>query len=419
MPNIQTKPKDINSVAEYEFDSESSLYLIKISASVLGEQQNIFSKTNDQDAVVKINNIEFPKTVTKNRLIDSPASFSGGTQKGKIKHLYFILKLKKGKNKVQVTPQYNAKIHQVSYSKLTSKNDLIELEVKKQAKDLNRQPFITLTTVDLALVKLTFSCEVKWHFLDGDDVKTIINNKTVETKGRRKDWLVKATPNLPRQPKKVFKEIPLENSNRHINYIEFWADKSPTIDNITLEFDGSIKKETIQKYLIGDNNEDYNKYDEDILEAVNRWNTFFFAQKYPPSEPLDPNLVKAMCFIESRLGYGSSPTGHPAFPDIMQIGNDLDGALNYMRNGSENEAYTGQIEPVVYDIPEIELPKDSLYWGTRWLYHKVQVINEKNITTWLDWKSAVRKYGPTNVYEYSVWNLYTKGAHPNGKDKVF
>lgn len=57
--------------------------------------------------------------------------------------------------------------------------------------------------------------------------------------------------------------------------------------------------------------EDYNRFDREIIESVAEWNNEFLEQDYPPTEPLDPSLVKAIIYIESRIGYKKG--GYPEF----------------------------------------------------------------------------------------------------------
>jgi hypothetical protein len=177
----------------------------------------------------------------------------------------------------------------------------------------------------------------------------------------------------------------------------------------------------LQRYI----NDKFNKYDEEIARAVGYWNGFFLSQRYPPPELLDPNLVKAMIYVESRLGYGISSTGHPSLPDIMQVGNPGDPALRVLNNDknkpTESEAYSGRITAVDYkgDV-RVTTSYESVHWGVRWLYHKAQDIDINGKQVWYSWREAVNRYGPgKETYTETVWNLYKYGKDPDSGKAVF
>lgn len=101
--------------------------------------------------------------------------------------------------------------------------------------------------------------------------------------------------------------------------IEIRADETPVIDAVNVRikkkpFTDKDVKSYIYKGRKG--NEDYNRFNNEILNAVNRWNQEF-DDAYPPPEPLHPDLVKAMIYIESRMGYFES-RGYPLYPDVRK-----------------------------------------------------------------------------------------------------
>lgn len=105
-------------------------------------------------------------------------------------------------------------------------------------------------------------------------------------------------------------------------------DEDITLKSISFEFieQGSTTPKdtnTIQPYQDELYHNDYNKLDKHILSAVNYWNNFFSKQQYPPPQPLDPNLVKAMIYRESTLGNDKRNNGKI---DVMQVWNPLDPA---------------------------------------------------------------------------------------------
>jgi|GEM_PF-3366168 len=154
--------------------------------------------------------------------------------------------------------------------------------------------------------------------------------------------------------------------------------------------------------------EDYNHYDQIILDAVHYWNNEFLNDTDPPKKQLDPNLVKAIAYQESRIGNDPNNNG---LINIMQVCNPGDPSLEALRGDlRENWIHKGNQIVLKYDA-EVETVKDSVYWGVRWLYHKAQYIGVDGRRYWHSWRTAVNKYGPNEqMYAKSVWDIYTKGS---------
>ena len=186
----------------------------------------------------------------------------------------------------------------------------------------------------------------------------------------------------------------------------------------TEEEDREEVKKNIQKYTYkgpyGTYN--YNRYDGIIEKIVNDWNNEFLNDKYPPKKPLDPSLVKAIIYKESKMGY--YPGGEI---NVMQAGNLGDPSIHILNNDGMIKLKDGEVAKE-YEIKEGKLwlldyygeansnsVKESIKWGTRWLYHKAQGIkNDKRY--WKTWEKAVFGYGPnTQEYVNEVWGIYKKG----------
>lgn len=178
--------------------------------------------------------------------------------------------------------------------------------------------------------------------------------------------------------------------------------KSTAVFTVTLQVHTSGR---VRTYYSANPKEDYNRYDATIEEVVDYWNAEFLKDTYPPKDLLDPNLVKAILYQESRVG--NDPA---AGINVMQVGNPGDPSLRTLRGElPEYWIHNGKQELLKYDA-KIGEAKDSIYWGVRWLYHKAQVITDDNRRYWRTWKEAVHEYGPgTQAYTNSVWSIYTKG----------
>lgn len=170
-------------------------------------------------------------------------------------------------------------------------------------------------------------------------------------------------------------------------------------------------------YSPGPNGEDYNQYDESIAQAVDEWNKKFITQADPPPVFLDPDLVKAIIYVESDVGYYRTQKGYSGYPDIMQVAdprNDAIYALKNIRNpnrnkqGTEYEVTNGKLAPIEYPEASGNSPESSIYWGVRWLYHVAQMNIEKSGVwkrEWRKWKEAVNMYnkgGDANYVQKSL-----------------
>lgn len=182
-------------------------------------------------------------------------------------------------------------------------------------------------------------------------------------------------------------------------------DQTPSFANKSIAWWEEWK--TIRQYSYRGINgkEDYNRYDAIINNVVAKWNKEFCDDRFPPDKPLDPNLVKAIVFQESRVGYDRT-----AGVNVMQVGNAGDPSLKTLRGElKEYWIHHGQLEQLKY-AAKVTTIEESVFWGTRWLYHKAQENVSDIQRSWRSWKEAVERYGPPRkAYAESVWNIYENG----------
>lgn len=76
--------------------SDAGWYIIKISAKVKNEKQRSNNATDDEEMIVMIDGMTFPKPGTKQALYNSPAAFNGGEQHNIEKTIYFLIELQQG-----------------------------------------------------------------------------------------------------------------------------------------------------------------------------------------------------------------------------------------------------------------------------------------------------------------------------------
>lgn len=413
---------------DISFTVESGgLYLIYLSARARGEKQ--LGSSDDEDLRVEIDGEKFPKLTNQERYFDSPTAFSGGQLHNLKKTVYFLLKLDRGKHTISLIPDISATFESLTVFQtdlVTLPGDL-ELSPNIQAEDGDRYPWIIFAFVNLAVSSLSVTLTLKRRFIDSDDVKVIIDGNTQKNlQGNlHKLWYFVAsfftgetqtatfTPNLP----------------IGLHYIEFWADRMPAFNSIIIELGGTGELK-LKQYKDDRFGRDYNQLDRYIIESTNFWNTFFLNQMYPPPEPLDPNLVKAVVYRESRLGYYPNKD----IVDVMQVwdpANPVREAILGKTPANEfiNPDRIGHIRysyPADKIPPQVKTRQESIFWGIRWLFHKAQHLKitttgdvaSPYIRLWRNWKEAVKRYNanPEIVEEYvqEVFSVYENGIDLEG-----
>ena len=131
-------------------------------------------------------------------------------------------------------------------------------------------------------------------------------------------------------------------------------------------------------------------------------------------EPLDPNLVKAMIFKESRVGNDSDGK-----LNIMQVGNPGDPSLDVLNNASkkpENELKNGNWQVDYSGMAKVNTVYDSIYWGVRMVIPQGQWIGSDK--DWFKLKNSSVKlirYSPDKEYVENVFNIYLDGVDKEGR----
>lgn len=410
--------KKINNAYIYKFSVDSEgLYSISISA--ICKKKNHLRVEIDGMALKGI----MPKS--RNEFFNIPPAWNGNELKNIAKTVVFIVKLRKGNHSLKFIPKSEADIVSEPVVTLLDKSGHLTLFKDIQSEERNCQPWIAIALIDLPLSTLDISVSCGKKFLDSDDAKLIIDGRVQKNSKaiwRGKNWFWRGRQLKGKtQTDRFYLNLP---SGAH--YIELWADRTPKLHSLELGISGggidkgeyanrnfewwekwkSLKVYTY-KGVSGD--EDYSRYDDLIVKATAYWNKDFFSDLFPPDEPLDPNLVKAMIFQESRIG--NDPNGKL---NIMQVGNFGDSSLDVL-NGrgvtKEYELQNNKIREINYHgKAQVVDVYDSIYWGIRWLYHKAQWIDGDEVRHWYSWKEAVARYGPPKEeYVNNVWDIYIQG----------
>lgn len=410
--------KKINNIFTHNFSvSSDGLYSVLISATC--KKKNHLRVEIDGMAINGI----MPKS--RNEFFSIPPAWNGNELKNTVKTIVFLTKLSKGDHILKFVPKGGAEIVLAPKVTLLDKDGLLTLFKDIQSEERNCQPWITVALIDLPLSILDISVSCSKKFLDSDDVKLIIDGKTQKNKQsilRGKNWLWRG-----RQLKgKIQTDRFYLNFPSGTHYIELWADRTPKLHSLELAVAGmgideggyvrknlewweKWKQVKVYTYKGVSGDENYNRYDDLIVKATAYWNKEFFSDSFPPNEPLDPNLVKAIIFQESRVGNVSNGK-----LNIMQVGNPGDPSLDVL-NGrgatKEYELQNNEIREINYHgKAQVVDIYDSIYWGTRWLYHKAQWTDGDKVRRWYSWKDAVARYGPPKEeYINNVWDIYIHG----------
>lgn len=257
MPN--QLPKKITDVTTIPFSIDKSrLYSISITARC---------ESAKQDLRIEIDTLKLREIPTKDKpqYNNIPPAWNGTELKGLAKTIIFILKLNKGEHTLKFIPNQGAFIDEYKIEHISDSRN-IQFNLNTQAEDGDRRPWLTFVLIDLSLKTITADVSVKWHFLDGDDVKLLIDN-TVKTNSRsilHKNWIWSASI-----LKKFFgtdreEKTFTENLNSGVHYIEFWADKTPIIHSVELD----IEEVELKRILTVDDPEWTGNFSDDPDEIL-------------------------------------------------------------------------------------------------------------------------------------------------------
>ncbi|PKL72531.1 hypothetical protein CVV26_00780 [Candidatus Kuenenbacteria bacterium HGW-Kuenenbacteria-1] len=406
--------KEIIDKFSYDFILEDDgVYLIEIIASAKNWRQNVKNLRSffkDDDLALALDIMEI--TTSNSNKTDARAIWNGNELKGFLKTVVITVKLKKGKHILFFTPDQKPYLKSIIISKLeeTDKITYILVDNNPAQKGDNR-PWLSFILINLSIKNITILAKADKIGRDDDDIKLIINSEIQKNEDKKSHQNWYWCGKILKGKEKEFKKI--VDFDQGFYCVDLWADESPFLEKIEIVF-GENEENNIRKYIYKSINgkEDYNRFNEVIVANTDFWNNQFLNDTDPPEEILDPNLVKAIIFQESRMGYDEN-----AGKNIMQVGNVGDPSLKTLRGElKEYWIHNGKEILLKYDNAQINNENDSIYWGIRWLYHKAQGITKDNKRYWLSWREAVKKYGPNNdKYVNNVWDIYTKGVDKRSK----
>lgn len=421
--------------------SRAGTYFIELTASAKNKKQNIYPSwawrlslpvlsifgKDDDDLYVKIDNREFPKLDNVSGLYNAPAAWSGTSSRNTSKANVFILFLEKGAHTLTFHSDGTPTLQRIRCEKLeTPQSFQYPIKYNNPPERKERSSWYTFTLVDLPLIQVEITARVekrkKWlFFTEDDDVKIVLDGEIQQNEKPKahKNWVFCARAQTGSS---IFSSQPRWKPKLH--YIELFADWTPTIEEISFNL--------IQSYKPYQDH-DYNRFDKEILEAAAYWNSLFLKQRYPPAKPLDPNMVKAMVYYETGMGYHQGP--NQPYPDVMQLGDPANPAMSALRGETPANEFIDEDSygHTSYSYPEkrmpnVDTPKESIFWGVRWLYHKAQSFDGKSgkleapyVRKWKRWQKAVQLYNSDPEakpqigdphYGENVFRTYLEGIDP-------
>jgi len=173
-----------------------------------------------------------------------PASWNGNKLKGKTQTNYYILDLAVGEHELMLTTKGEIKSFSWSHEEIGT-SDKLKFDLEKQADNLERQPFVNYILVDLPLARITGEATISWrtdkdHVRgDGDDIKLLVDGKTY-TDDENNDWMWTAEQSLWGAEKRLKKSV-CPALDKGIHYVEFLADRSPTLHRVIIETQPSFE----------------------------------------------------------------------------------------------------------------------------------------------------------------------------------
>lgn len=417
----------------------SGLYVFAITASARSWWQNtktMRSFLNKDNLTILLDNrpiIPFQK-----KKLHADDLWNGNILKGHDQTVYGVVHLDAGTHSLSFIAHGKPILDHITLFR--SENQEIELKKLKPEKRDRIPWLIFIFNESVSLSSLTIKAAAEKHRGDDDDdLRLSLNGDIIKNDGSHTHrdwyWCGKDLKGISKTFQKNFDKDALTTR------IDLDADGAPVIEMLTLMVSS---KETltplftvkdVRTYVVkgAHGREDYNRFDQEIVDAVNQWNTEF-DDEYPPPEPLHPNLVKALIYIESRMGYFET-NGYPSFPDVMQVADPDNPAIHTLNNdgwrdkkgrlAQEREWKSGAVTIVDYKgRAQGATSKESILYGVRWLYHCAQGITQKKIRYWKSWKEATKIYNGSGNPSYAneVYDVYIHGIDHRNKNhplKIF
>ncbi|MBI5621016.1 cell wall hydrolase [Candidatus Gottesmanbacteria bacterium] len=236
----EKKKRVIKGHQDVHFSSFSAFHLVVVTARVKSRTQIASGATDDEDLSITIDDTSFPRLPDPHRIIDSPTAFSGGALHNLAKTVYFLTFLKGKEHTVALrtdTPSSTATLEALAIYAVRPEQEL-SLPAGNQAEDGDRRPWITITLEKFSLQSFTTTLTYSRRKRDSDDVKIVVDGKVQGNLARTiKRYLWRYLGSLlPPFATKTETETFTVDLPQGLHYLEFWADRMPSLRSLTLDF---------------------------------------------------------------------------------------------------------------------------------------------------------------------------------------
>src|SRR3989338_4184541 len=234
----ESYPQTITKVTGYSFAVDrDGLYRIAVAARCRSGKQS--GERGGEDLRVEIDGIKLREIPPKDKpqYYDIPSAWNGTELKGLSKTVTIILRLNKGAHILVFVPRPRATIEREPLIELLNDRRHAAFDLNEKAEEGDRRSWHTIALVGLPLRSMSVEVTAEWRVRDSDDVKLIIDGEIKKNPfsilHRNWTWsgsILKKIFGKERQEKTFDEDL---RSGDH--YLEFWADRAPTLHRVALD----------------------------------------------------------------------------------------------------------------------------------------------------------------------------------------
>lgn len=241
-------PRNIREALTFQFSAEEEgLYAVGVSARCRSGAQ--FGRYGGEDLRVEIDGMklrEEPPTA-RAQFFNVPPAWNGTKLQGLAKTVIFVLRLSAGEHKLVFVPYRGAEI--LEEPRIKKIGDLRNFTAVKEvtAEEGDRRPWITIALLDLPIKSLAVDASARWRFSDSEDLGLIVDGIVKKNYASllRRNWLWAGSLYKKVTGRERTQHVFTEDWPSGVHYIEFLADRTPTIHSATLDF-GPASDEKLQ-----------------------------------------------------------------------------------------------------------------------------------------------------------------------------
>lgn len=236
---------------------QSGLVAISVSARCKSKQQ--IKSNNDEDLRVEINHAPLRELFPKKNIqrFNIPCSFNGSKLCGLKKTVVFLSVLEKGEHSISLIPKNSAFVEEINIQ--PRGKDLSQtISVEEKSEDRERSPWYSFVIIDLPLKSVRIRAEVQYRKHDSDDIKLIVDEQIYkrDDSALHKFWIWAGSLLRNRQKSATIEKTFETNLLPHTHYVEIYADKTPILHDVQLDFsETETKAHSRARRIIEENKE--------------------------------------------------------------------------------------------------------------------------------------------------------------------